>query len=174
MTYVRHQREPFSNWGGNLRNPRVLVLGLCRDSKSTHFTLWKGGKKITYSITNVQTQIPELKSYSIFRCFSLSIAALKVCIALHHVCKMIKQTYKMKRLRWRSPNAHQGINSQSSEHEFLWVLMKLGLPTSVFTFGFMLAKIAHENSADPQERCLVRDSKYLLTPADLNAFTQTV
>lgn len=51
--------------------------------------------------------------------------------------------------------------------------MKLGSPASVFAFGFMLAEIAHENSADLQGRCLIWDSKYFLTPADVNVFTQT-
>lgn len=67
------------------------------------------------------------------------------------------EKYRLERFRQGSPYAQKGINSQSSEHGFLWVLMKLGSPTSIFTFGFTLTKIAHENSADLLGRCLIWD-----------------
>lgn len=52
----------------------------------------------------------------------------KSFFALHPACKMINQEYRIERFRQGSPHAQKDINSQSSEHEFLWVLMKLGSP----------------------------------------------
>lgn len=132
--------------GWNLRYSWVLGLRLCTNSKATRAPLWKEKNHLEYKkCTNTNTFTKHSHSFDALVSW-LQNLLLKFLLLFILPIQDVHIYNWMERPRWSSPYIQQGINSQSSDHEFLWVLMKLGSPTSVFAFGFKLAKIAHENS----------------------------